>query len=242
LPGRELPAYLHLPGSFASGQVVELSESDSHYVARVCRAGAGDRVRATDGCGRVAVFEIVATGARVRMHCLESDQVARASEAWVLCGAPDEGRADWMIEKLAELGVARFQPVDSERSRWRTGRTERWRRVASAALRQSQQAHVLEIGEVLPLEAALAIVPADASRWSAEVAGDLLDPPRPAPARVAGLIGPAGGWTDPEQQLWARKGYRPLRLAGARLRTETAAVAWAAWWALGAAGVRAGSI
>ncbi len=233
MPERELPAYLHLTGPFAPGSSLELPESDAHYVARVCRAAPGDRATATDGRGSVARLEIIEAGARVVARCMTVTEVARVSEAWVLCGAPEDGRADWLIEKLAEFGVARFQPVDGTRGRWRTGRTERWRRLASAALRQSQQAYALEIGEVMPLEAALATVPEDASRWSAQASGEGEDLPRPAPARVAGVIGPAGGWTDSDLESLGQRGYRPLRLAGARLRCESAALAWAAWWARG---------
>jgi 16S rRNA (uracil1498-N3)-methyltransferase len=233
LPGRELPAYLHLSGHLGPGASIELPEADAHYVARVCRATRGDLATATDGNGAVARIEVVDVGTRVVVRCVSIEHVIRASEAWILCGAPEEGRADWLVEKLAELGIARFVPVDGKRGSWRSGRTDRWRRVASAALRQSCQAHALEIVDPLPFDQALADVPADASRWSARAEGECIELPRPAPARIAGVIGPAGGWSEPELERLSELGFRDLRLAGSRLRSETAALAWAAWWARG---------
>ena len=45
-----------------------------------------------------------------------------------------------------------------------------------------------------------------------------------------GLIGPSGGLDDGEREAALSAGILPVRLSDGRLRTETAALAWAAWW------------
>jgi hypothetical protein len=51
--------------------------------------------------------------------------------------------------------------------------------------------------------------------------------------RVA--IGPASGFDPSEREALRNAGFTPICLASARLRTETAAVAWASLWAAGEA-------
>jgi 16S rRNA (uracil1498-N3)-methyltransferase len=182
----------------------------------------------------VAELEIVALGRAALVEVVNRDQVARVRTATLCVGSPEGDRGDWMVEKLAELGVAVFQPVDTERARWPvTGtRRERWRRLALAALRQSHRVHLLEIRDPLPLGEALAAMPEDCICIVADAAG------RPA-AEVAdratgetfGVIGPSSGLSDPERSSLAASGFTSICLSDSRLRTETAALAWAAWWA-----------
>jgi len=50
------------------------------------------------------------------------------------------------------------------------------------------------------------------------------------------MIGPAEGVDDRERGLLEARGFKPISLGESRLRSETAAMAWAAWWASGADG------
>lgn len=234
MPADAAPAWLHVPGLGAAGDSVAFTAWDLHYLTRVCRARAGDRVTATDGRGRVATIRLAAGGGGLAGTVESVEARARTKVARVLCGAPEDGRGDWLIEKLAELGVAVFQPVDCERGGWERAarRRERWERLAVAALRQSQSAFRLEIAAPAALDAAVAGLPAGGTRWLADPAG-----PKGAAggagAEAAAAIGPAAGFSDAERARLREAGFEPIGLSGNRLRTETAAVAWAAWWAAG---------
>jgi 16S rRNA U1498 N3-methylase RsmE len=46
-------------------------------------------------------------------------------------------------------------------------------------------------------------------------------------------VGPAAGFEDEEWALLKVSGFEPIGLSWNRLRTETAALAWASWWASG---------
>ena len=233
------PALLYLPGLPEPGVRFDLAEADAHYVARVCRARAGELLEATDGRGARAVLRLIEVrrGVVVEIEGIAHEPVGRSS--WLICGAPEGERADWLVEKLAELGVGRFLPVNTVRGGWKptAGRRARWGRLAIAALRQARRTHLMAIAEPMPLLEALTALPPGGGRWLADEsgagAGSSTDPT--AVDRAIGLIGPSGGLEAGERQAAIDIGFRPLRLSDARLRTETAALAWAAWWSAGGA-------
>ena len=231
-PGRAAaPGLVYVPDLAACGETVLLSAAESHYVARVCRARAGDALEATDGLGRLALLRVASTGPRVGASVERVRSVPRPGHAWALCGAPEGQRAAWLVEKLAELGVARLTPLECSRGRWggwgRTG--PRLERVAIAAMRQSRSPHRIEIDPPAMIAPALAGLPPGSERWIANEGGESATPGGDRP--VIGAVGPASGFTAAEQEEFQAAGFRPLRLAAGRLRAETAAVAWASLWA-----------
>lgn len=228
------PAYVYVPDLGAKGSEVELSAAESHYVARVCRARLGDAVEATDGCGAVATLRLTRVEQRVRAAVEGVEQRVRERRAWMLCGEPEGQRDDWLVEKLAELGVERWLPIDSERGRWEgfARRRERWERLTVAALKQSRSAYVMEIREPTELRDAALDVPADALRWLARQGGASARPPAGTGVLVA-VVGPAGGLSGSEEKWLEGVGYGPISLGPLRLRAETAAVSLAAIWAAG---------
>ncbi len=158
----------------------------------------------------------------------------RTREARVLCGAPEGERGDWMIEKLAELGVALLQPVDFDRAQWHRAqaRIPRWQRIARAALRQSRGLFELEVRAPVSLAEALEHPGEPIEPWIADRSGARASRQAAAAAGSSvGLIGPAPGLTWEELDLAQARGFKPIALSNNNLRTETAALAWAAWWA-----------
>jgi 16S rRNA (uracil1498-N3)-methyltransferase len=215
---------------------IQLPADEAHYVARVCRARAGERLTATDGRGNLAELELLEVGQAVRALIERRSREERIRECTVWCGAPEGERADWLIEKLAEFGVARFQPLDTERASWKAGaaRVNRWRRLTAAALRQSRQSWRMEILPAASLIQQLDQPLERTSCWLADAEGELA-PAAPGPGASLGVIGPAQGFSDRERSLLLTRGFQAISLASGRLRCETAALAWAAWWAGGSA-------
>ena len=233
MPSRaSTPAFVFVPDLGAAGSEVDLSATESHYVARVCRARAGDTLEGTDGRGAVGTLRVMTADRVVRVAVERVERRERSRRAWLLCGEPDGQRDDWMVEKLAELGIERWVPMDSERCRWDgvSRRRERWERLAIAALKQSRSAHLLEIAEPAALREAGEMAPEGARRWLASQAGSA---PRVAagPGLLVAVVGPAGGLTGAEEKWLTGLGYLPISLAPTRLRAETAAVSLSAIWA-----------
>lgn len=216
------------------GGGVELAGDEAHYLRRVVRVRPGEIVGATDGAGGLASLEVIEATETAQLRVVARETVTRRAELEVWCGAPEGDRADWLVEKLAELGAARLRPVDGRRGRWERfeARRARWERLAVAALRQSRSAFLLEVLPPAPLERAIEQAPTAQARWVCRPDGV------PAPGRLTvpagraiAVVGPSSGFSDEELKLLSDNGFDGISLAGARLRTETAAVAVAALWA-----------
>jgi 16S rRNA (uracil1498-N3)-methyltransferase len=233
------PSFVHLPQLGAVGATLEIAGDEAHYLARVVRVRAGERVCASDGEGGLATLEIERLAPSLRARVIEREQRMRVAELELWCGAPKGDRADWMVEKLAELGVARLVPIEAERGRWERfeRRRERWERLASAALRQSRSAFRMHVLEPLALEPALTRTPGAAARWCARPDGG---PATRIAAAARGptivAIGPSSGFSQGELKRLQESGFTAVALAETRLRTETAALAAAAVWAAAACG------
>ncbi len=225
------PSFVYVPELAGAGDEIAIGGEEAHYLRRVVRVRAGERVTATDGAGTVADLEVLDAGDACRAAVRARRAVPRGAALEVWCGAPEGDRADWLVEKLAELGVATLRLVDAERGAWERAarRAERWERLVLAALRQSRSAHRMAIVPPAPLGAALAAPSAGGPAWLADPAGAPLAEGlagREGAARAA--VGPSGGFSEAERKLLEANGFMPTRLTTSRLRTETAALALAA--------------
>ncbi len=139
---------------------------------------------------------------------------------------------EWAVEKATELGVTRIVPVAasrSERGLYEGGqkRVERWRRIAQEASEQSRRLRVPEVDAPVKLPAALKDVSTH-RYWCDERPGapPLVRAFTPKPDdSTALLIGPEGGWTDPERDQFLAAGWQGVSLGRLVLRAETAVCA-----------------
>jgi len=226
------PSFVHVPALSQSqaGDEIAIEGEEAHYLRRVVRIRPGETVTATDGRGTLAELRLLDAGEGMRAEVRARRRVERAIELTVWCGAPEGDRADWLVEKLAELGAAALQPVDTERARWERAeaRADRWGRLAIAALRQSRSAHVLEIHPVRPLTELLRSGRPAGEAFLADPAGAVFNPAGFAKAlRATAAIGPSSGFSADELKRLEECGFVAVRLTEGRLRTETAALALA---------------
>ena len=229
------PSFLYLPEVARAPERFALPPEEGHYVSRVVRARAGEALRASDGAGTLAelVLEEIRTEPRVRL--VRRSRAPERAPRVLLCGPPEDERGDWMVEKLAELGVSRLVPVQCEQGSWAgRDRAERWHRLAVAALRQSRSPWLMEVAPPKGLREASEGIPGlgAAERWLADPGGGVPGlPVGRAGETLVGAVGGAAGFTEAERGLLRDLGFVTVALAPARLRTETAALALAALWA-----------
>jgi 16S rRNA (uracil1498-N3)-methyltransferase len=153
----------------------------------------------------------------------------------IAAAVPKAARADWMIEKLSELGTDIFIPLIAQRSvvvPQGKGKMDRWRRLAEESARQSGRQGVMTIEPVTPLEEILKHrKDLDEAHWVLSIddgATSIISSLAAMPAKLTVLIGPEGGWTPGELTEFAAADIHPMRLTDTILRVETAAVAVAA--------------
>ena len=141
-------------------------------------------------------------------------------------------RMEWAIEKCTELGVSRIVPVIARRTDAHLAsaaikRAERWHRIALQAAEQSRRATPPEIAAPIKLQeavaqpAALRIVLAESERQT--LLSDLLTSHEHGGIALA--VGPEGGWTEEELNLFQKSGWLSASLGSTILRAETAAIA-----------------
>jgi 16S rRNA (uracil1498-N3)-methyltransferase len=226
------PSWLWLPDLARAGETLVLEGDEARYLQKVVRARDGERVTGTDGRGLTATLVVETSRPTVRLRIESRAEVSPPPAAVLLCGAPEGERGDWLVEKLAELGVTRLQPVDTARVQWEAGdRTGRWTRLTVAALRQSRSAWLMEVAEPLPLATALAGLGEGARWWGEPDGAEAAGLPLGRTDAVLGAVGPSSGFSAEEQKMLSEHGFQRVRLAAARLRAETAALAIASLWA-----------
>lgn len=140
---------------------------------------------------------------------------------------------EWGIEKATELGVARITPILARRtekhlSEAAAKRVERWRRIAFEASKQSRRSSVPDVADPAPLKTALAAEASTTRILLSEI--EQATPLRQAleahpTESVALAIGPEGGWTPEELQLFHEHTWQSVTLGPRILRAETAAIA-----------------
>src|SRR5271170_4855514 len=153
---------------------------------------------------------------------------------------------EWAIEKATELGIARITPILARRTEKHLAqsalkRTERWRRIALEASKQSRRTDVPEIADPIALKQALEqensptrILLSETEQTTTLTAAlEHHETGRPrfgpsdlgSPVTHAIAIGPEGGWTPEEMSLFSQHQWRPVTLGPRILRAETAAIA-----------------
>ena len=138
-------------------------------------------------------------------------------------------RMDLTIQKSVELGVTKIVPVLSDRCvvklDGKSGKSDRWQKIALEAARQSGRDIVPEVTEPVKFEDAvkncseeIKIIPWEEARD--ETLKDILE--KHSEGSIAVFIGPEGGFDSSEAELAMVNGIKPVTLGPRILRTETA--------------------
>lgn len=208
----------------------ELPEEESGHAVRVLRHVEGDEIEVVDGQGTWYHCRITAAHPK---HCALEVISTRPDVHWPyrveLAVAPTKNldRMEWWLEKSTEMGLDRFIPLRCRFSERKELKTERMRKIAVSAMKQSLKATLPEICEMTDIRQFLA-EPFEGQKF---IAHCMEDQPRQLlshlvqkgqPCRV--LIGPEGDFSPEEVDLALQNGYLPVSLGDQRLRTETAAL------------------
>lgn len=138
-----------------------------------------------------------------------------------------------IIQKCTELGVSRFQPIISDRTEKKNINLDRAKKIATEAVEQSGRDFVPEICEPIKLNDFIAIAQKTSDKIIAfhmegknfsELGEKNLEILKGPDNRLTLLIGPEGGWSDEEIELFKNKKIELYKINNAVLRAETAAI------------------
>lgn len=198
-----------------------------HQLKRVFRLHEGDKAIFFDGSGYEHECEIVSMDDEtLRVRILETRPVKRFSERRLFLAASliKKDNFEWVIQKGTELGVSGFIPLLSERSEKKGFNMERARKIMTEACEQSGRADVPELRE--PVDFENFFIEEKRKIVAFHTGGAPFDVGAPAElGEIVACVGPEGGWTEREVELFKARGAAIVRLNSPILRAETAAVA-----------------
>lgn len=220
------------PGLFS------LAGPEAHHLATVRRFHAGDQVVLFNGDGHEYPAEVAAVGRKsIELMVLRIDTIDRELpfRLQVAAPLPKGDRGDVLVEKLTELGATDFFPLRTQRSVVdpRAAKLEKLRRVVIEASKQCGRNVLMSIHPLTAWPDHCRRRDLPERRFLAHTGADQ------ALTRGTGdaaclAVGPEGGFTEAEVELGRAAGWQMVTLGPRVLRVETACLALASLFSLGA--------
>jgi len=232
----ELPIF-YCPPELRRDDIVQLPDEEGHHALSVMRLTQADRVIVVDGVGTAYRGEIarIVGGKKVevRLHLEIRNFGEPAVVLTLVAGLSVGSKFDTVVQEGTELGVKRFVPIISERSKVKlddpkkaSAKIRRLERVALAAIKQCRRSYRPDIS--LPVSFAEYMKQADSEDLKL-----IFQPGDRVPSleqirvdaqtkRITALVGPESGFTPDEADLAGKAGFISISLGPRILRTETA--------------------
>ncbi|MEK7609943.1 MAG: RsmE family RNA methyltransferase [Patescibacteria group bacterium] len=219
-------------------EIVIYSAELVNQIRKVFRLKTGNSVVLFDGLGSdyECVIDRFGEGSKIKsdntifLHVATTKRSAfLPTREIILCaGIVKRDTFEWIVEKATELGVTKIIPIIAERSEKKALNGVRLKKIAIEASEQSGRGNVPEIHPIISLKEAVEWV--SAKKINAVVfhtEGDLLSRStlegRPR-QQLEVFIGPEGGWSPDELNLFHKNKIPVVCLGNQVLRAETAAV------------------
>lgn len=207
-----------------------LDEEESRHCIKVLRKSAGDAIHVTDGKGFFYEAIIAKPDFRKCEFIIQkiTPESARNYQVHIaIAPTKNADRIEWFVEKATEIGVDRITLIECENSERTFLKTDRLRKLAVSAMKQSLKATLPAIDDRILFSNFISTVQCE-GKFIAYV-----DNSNPLHLQTAAkreeasvvLIGPEGDFTSTEIDQAIEKGFRKVSLGKSRLRTETAAIA-----------------
>lgn len=216
---------LFAPDLTAGTVTVRLAGDEARH-ARALRLRSGDAIFLSGGQG-LAARAVVDTAARDELTVSVTEFLPEYGEparriVLALGILDSRERMEFALEKAVELGISDFVPLQTRYSQHSRTSTERMRSKALAAMKQAKRARLPRVHDALTPEQFLALFCTDATVVLADENGQST---LPSDGDLCIIVGPEGGLAEEELALVRSLPHCvAVRLAGRRLRAETAAV------------------
>lgn len=210
-----------------TGEILVADPEKIHQWLRVFRYKAGDKVVLLDGSGFEFECEFKGLspgGAELQILKVGENVKMPAQELFLFQSLIKNDKLEWVLQKGTELGVSRFMPILADRSEKKSLNIMRAKKIIVEASEQCGRGNLPKFYEVMKLEEAFGQYDAksvvfhpDAPKFDKR---DFI-----SEKRLAVFIGPEGGWSDREMELFRQKNIPIYSFSPLVLRSETAAIA-----------------
>ncbi|NBE55283.1 16S rRNA (uracil(1498)-N(3))-methyltransferase [Streptomyces boluensis] len=213
-----------------------LDGPEGRHAVSVRRLRAGEHVVLTDGLGNGAAAVVLAAEGKDRLTVELTGTLTDPEPApriTVVQALPKGDRGELAVETMTETGVDAIVPWAASRciTQWRGERglksLAKWRATAREAGKQARRLRFPEVGELASTKdvAALLAGASLAAVLHEEGSTPLATAELPTTGDVILVVGPEGGVSPEELDLFAGAGAEPYRLGPSVLRTSTAGTA-----------------
>lgn len=207
----------------AHGELSVTNETLLNQWRNVLRMEEGSNVILFFGDGSESLCEFVSLNKKnALLKVIETKKgLMPAREVTLYMALIKKDNFEMVLEKATELGVSRIVPVQADRSEKKGVNYERAEKILREASEQSQRATVPTISEVISVEK----LPSDVVVFDprGEIsAREYFSKHTTAPISL--FIGPEGGFTDDEMELFHTRNIPIVSTGTQVLRAETAAI------------------
>jgi len=222
----------YTPEPLEPGEFV-LSGTEAHHILAVRRFATGEAITLFNGDGHDYPGVIVAATKKAITFAIQPAIAADRELPFPLIVAsalPKGDRADFLIEKLTELGVSLFVPLITERSVVipKASVVDKFNRAVIEASKQCGRNRLMAIDSPVKWSVWYRRPDLPGSRYILDVAAGKVVLPEGRGEPVTVAIGPEGGFTSEEVDGAVEGGWTVVSLGPRVLRVETAAIAAAA--------------
>lgn len=217
------------PNAVYSEPLITLFGSEMNHITRVLRHKTGDTINITNGNGtlfQVRIENVLKD--RLNVLILNKKTVDRPESGKITLAMPllkARDRMEFAIEKSVEIGVGKILLFQSDRTEKHKVRDDRMQVIIESAMKQSLQVYL----PVFKICASLESVLEQTEGSTILVAHEKENQTRVQDIeQINGLtvllVGPEGGFSDKEMDLFKREKAQIISLGSNRLRSETAAI------------------
>lgn len=198
-----------------------------HQLRNVFRYGVGDMVVLFDGNGNDYICEIISLDKKeAEVKITEKKKgITPDKEVWLFFSLIKKDNAELILQKCTELGVSNFVPIISERSEKKDLNIERARKILIEASEQCGRSDIPKLHEVSSLSEVIEKYSKKINLIAFDSSGTQNSKLKTENFPVGLLVGPEGGFTDDELEIFKQNNIPVYSLGKLTLRAETAAIA-----------------
>jgi 16S rRNA (uracil1498-N3)-methyltransferase len=212
---------------YVTDSTVSVVGEECHHIMKVMRHTAGDKLFVTNGNGKIFETEIMSTTKNeVKAKIVKTFEYKNRLENFIIClpRLRVADRFEFALEKCVELGFTNFVVFESERTVAKGDKSDRWKKIGMAAMKQSLQSYLPKFTYLKKFEQLNQLKGKKLifDQNSDYLFSDNIQKFSKDESYIL-IFGPEGGLSEQETELLS--GIETYRLTPNRLRAETAVIA-----------------
>ncbi len=212
-----------------------------HQWRKVLRFQPGQEVVLFDGITHDRLYRITEFSDKEAhlQHVTDFARKVPAKDVYLLWSLLKKDKNDWILQKCTELGVSHFIPLLADRCAKTDishNQLERWKKIVIEAAEQCGRSDIPNVREALLVDTAIQELKngvrllvceqtAEQNGGHEKFTFNSQFSIHNSQNAVGVLIGPEGGWSDNEKELFETMGIKHINLHDFTLRAETASIA-----------------